>query len=103
LSYNIGSKLRADGTTPSYDKAYTYFKLAGNYRNAPAEVQVYEFYKKVVGSSNEAKTPSGALGTTSSSSGNTMDVRYEPRTELFSKKATIKAESSDFSIFTPPQ
>jgi len=101
LSFNIGTKLKADGTVPSYEKAYTYFKLAGNYRNAPAEVQVFEFFKKVVGSSNEAKTASGTLRTTSSASGNKVDVKYEPRVDLFSKKATIKSESSAFSIFNP--
>ncbi len=103
VSYDVASKLKADGTVPSYEKAASYFKVAGNFKNAPAEVQVFDFYKKVASLSNEAKSASGnnSLKTTSSSSGTKMQMEIQPRTEMFAKKAVVKAESSAFSIFNP--
>ncbi|MBU0927177.1 MAG: thiol-activated cytolysin family protein [Spirochaetes bacterium] len=103
-SYSVGSRLKEDGTVPSYDKAYAYFKLAGSYKNAPGEVQVYEFYKKVLALTNESRAGSGNyLKTSASASGNRLDVVYEKRSMStpFVRKAAVKAESSAFSIFNP--
>ncbi|MBU0934979.1 MAG: thiol-activated cytolysin family protein [Spirochaetes bacterium] len=104
LAHRLGQLLKAEGTRAAYNEAYLYFRTAGNYDNAAAEVQLYEFNRQVLQLPNEAV---GRNKVTLINSANHGTPRLSNTTKTaggdnpFVKVRTASVQSSRLTLFTP--